>query len=119
MNRHASNPRSRIPCIKCRFDLSDPAERDTLRWIQDIARNAANTRDMLDLSQQLELRYTGITNVVLYARGDWVQGDGNLFETQFAAANGGTELNRDSDFDRFAQKYTGGKKKSTRWTSCP
>lgn len=35
MNRRASNPRSRIPCIKCRFDLSDPAERDTLRWIQD------------------------------------------------------------------------------------
>lgn len=34
MNRRASNPRLRIPRIKCHFDLSDPAERDALRWIQ-------------------------------------------------------------------------------------
>lgn len=32
MNRRSSLPRS--PRIKCHFDLSDSAERDTLRWIQ-------------------------------------------------------------------------------------
>lgn len=75
---------------------------------EQIARTAGHSRDLLDLSQQLEVRYTGITNVVLYARGDWVQGDGNLFETQTATTFGTTELYRDSDFDRFSQKYTGG-----------
>ena len=35
MNRRASLPRRpRSPRIKCRFNLNDPAEHDTLRWIQ-------------------------------------------------------------------------------------
>ncbi|MGE3310430.1 MAG: hypothetical protein AB7O66_10705 [Limisphaerales bacterium] len=75
---------------------------------ETLAREAANSRDMLDLSQQLELRYTGVTNVVFYARGDWIQGDGNLLEHQFLPATGVTEIHRDSDFDRFSQKYTAG-----------
>lgn len=74
----------------------------------DLAREAENSRDMLDLSQQIEIRYTGITNVVLYARGDWVEGDGNLFERQILRDTSFTELRRDSDFDRFSQKYTVG-----------
>jgi hypothetical protein len=74
----------------------------------DIAREAASSRDFLDLSQQIEVRYTGITNTVLYARGDWVQGDGNIFEHQAVPAAADVELNRDSDFDRLSQKYTAG-----------
>ncbi len=35
MNRRASLPRRpRSPRVKCRFNLSDPTERDALRWIQ-------------------------------------------------------------------------------------
>jgi hypothetical protein len=75
---------------------------------ETLARNAANNRDMLDLSQQLEVRYTGVTNVVFYARGDWIQGDGNLLEQQILRDSGLTEIHRDSDFDRFSQKYTAG-----------
>ncbi len=75
---------------------------------EEISRMAANNRDMLDVSEQLEVRYTGITNAVLYARGDWVEGDGNLLETQVVRDTGLAELYRDSDFDRFSQKYSVG-----------
>ncbi|MBX3745977.1 MAG: hypothetical protein KF833_11780 [Verrucomicrobiae bacterium] len=71
-------------------------------------RQAANARDTLDLSQHLEIRYTGITNVVLYSRADWTQGDGNLLEIQRLPAYDEIELRRDTDFDRFSQKYTAG-----------
>jgi hypothetical protein len=74
----------------------------------DIAREANHSRDMLDISEQLELRYTGVTNVVLYARGDWTQGDGNLLEAQTSPTTATSEIYRDSDFDRFTQKYTAG-----------
>ncbi len=75
---------------------------------EDLARLAASSKDMLDLSQQLEVRYTGITNVLVYARGDWVQGDGNLLETETFVPTREVELHRDTDFDRFSQKYSVG-----------
>ncbi len=97
-----------IPAFRVENQSLDGMSSWTDTGAETLAREAANNRDMLDLSQQLELRYTGVTNLVLYARGDWVQGDGNLFEYQLLRNTGETELRRDSDFDRFAQKYTAG-----------
>ena len=43
--------------------------------------SAESERGLLDVSEALELRYTGLTNWVLFARGTWLQGQGDLDET--------------------------------------
>lgn len=62
--------------------------------------------DALDVREQLELRYTGVTNWVFYGRGEWTQGDGKLNE------NGGIGLTpviaRETEDSRFFQKYVAG-----------
>jgi hypothetical protein len=35
-----------------------------------------NDNDVMDLNEALEIRYTGFTDLVLYTRGEWMQGDG-------------------------------------------
>jgi len=97
-----------IPAFRVENQSLDGVASWTDTGAETLAREAANNRDMLDLSQQLELRYTGVTNVVVYVRGDWVQGDGNLLEHQNLVTLGTTEIHRDTDFDRFSQKYTAG-----------
>lgn len=72
------------------------------------AYTASSDRGLLDLSQRLELRYTGITNVVLFARGDWLQGSGDLEETWDNVANQANVLSRTTDDKRNGQKYTVG-----------
>lgn len=95
-----------IPAFRVEDQNTDGRSSRLDTGAEEIARSAANSKDMLDLSQQLEIRYTGITNVLVYARGDWVQGDGNLLETEMQVPTRQTELHRDSDFDRFSQKYS-------------
>ena len=68
---------------------------------------ASNTDgEALDVRERLDVRYTGITNCVLYAQGEWTQGEGNLDE------NGGMYLGgpiqRESEDSRFFQKYSAG-----------
>lgn len=59
--------------------------------------------DSLDVTERLDVNYTGLTNWVLYTRGEWTQGTGSLRE------NGGLEqiapVTRDSDDERLFQKY--------------
>ncbi|MEY2465901.1 MAG: hypothetical protein QOD03_422, partial [Verrucomicrobiota bacterium] len=67
-------------------------------------------RGFTDVSERLELRYTGFTNWVLYARGEWLEGIGTLKETQAdndPDAPEGTSaiIKRNTDSDRFTQKY--------------
>lgn len=66
--------------------------------------NSDTDADLMDVRERLELRYRGVTNWVLYARGEWTQGKGNLDE------NGGLGLTpaiqRESDDSRFFQKYS-------------
>ena len=69
-------------------------------------RNINGGQDYLDFSERLEARYIGLKNWVLYARGDWDQGDGDLQERQTTLATGTIQLQRDTDFQRFGQKYT-------------
>lgn len=65
-------------------------------------------RNLIDVSEGLELRYTGVTNWVFYTRGEWLQGEGDLSEREFDALTGGLDLARDSDSTRFTQKYVAG-----------
>jgi hypothetical protein len=69
---------------------------------------ATSERGLLDVTERLELRYTGITNWVFYARGEWLEGSGDLREH---AQNTGTFSDvvfRDTDDNRFWQTYTAG-----------
>lgn len=70
------------------------------------ADQAASSRNLLEVAERLEMRYTGVTNWVFYARGDWTEGDGDLRE------NGGGGLTgpilRFTRDERFIQRYTAG-----------
>jgi hypothetical protein len=70
---------------------------------------AVSERSLVDIAERLELRYTGMTNWVLYARGDWSQAQGDLAEK---GGNGPTlsypGVDRVTDDSRFTQKYTVG-----------
>lgn len=68
-------------------------------------------RSFIDVTESLELRYTGFTNWSLYARGEWLEGQGSLKESEFDVVDEGVgpvQLQRDTDSERFVQKYTVG-----------
>jgi len=69
---------------------------------------AENSRGLLDVSEGLDLRYTGVTNWVFYAQGYWLQGQGDLEETRLNRDSGALVLDRQTDDERFTQKYTAG-----------
>ena len=69
---------------------------------------AVSERGLLDVTEALELRYTGVTNWVFFARGTWLQGQGDLEETQDNQSNDVNVLARSTDDDRFSQKYAAG-----------
>jgi hypothetical protein len=62
----------------------------------------------IEVSERLEARYVGLTNWVLYARGDWVQGQGNLNELLIEPASGTLDFAQNQDYRRTTQKYTAG-----------
>lgn len=68
--------------------------------------NSDSVGTSLDVTERLDVRYSGITNWVLYTRGEWTEGDGNLDE------NGGmgttTPIQRQTEDTRFFQKYSAG-----------
>ena len=65
-------------------------------------------RGFLDVSEGLEARYAGLTNWTFYARGEWLQGDGDLKEREQEAFTGVVDIFRDTDSSRFTQKYVAG-----------
>jgi hypothetical protein len=68
------------------------------------------SRETLDITESLEARYTGVTNVVLYARGEWLQGEGDISETEEFIEEDGVEvqIDRMTESTRFTQKYVTG-----------
>lgn len=73
--------------------------------VEDVV--ATRNRDLLDVSESLEARYTGLTNWVFYARAELLQGAGNLREAEIALSAPATPaIQRESDSTRFTQKYT-------------
>ncbi|MCI0744324.1 MAG: hypothetical protein L0Y58_02860 [Verrucomicrobia subdivision 3 bacterium] len=71
---------------------------------------AETERGILDVAESIEFRYSGVTNWVFYARGNWMQGQGDLeeVETFGPSTNRTVDLLRDTDFDRSIQKYAVG-----------
>ncbi|MGA4579574.1 hypothetical protein [Limisphaera sp. VF-2] len=82
---------------------------------------AQSERELLDVRERLEIRYTGFTNWVWYAVGDWTQGDGNLEETGGLSLVGGTgvaPVQRETEDRRWFQKYAVGTRwYATRWAT--
>jgi hypothetical protein len=69
---------------------------------------ATSERGLLDISEAIELRYTGVTNWVFFARGTWLQGQGDLDESFDNRSTAVNVLARSTDDDRFSQKYAAG-----------
>ena len=64
-------------------------------------------RGFTDVSEALELRYSGVTNWLFYVRGEWLEAQGNLEEQQSNTDPNapGVTLYRDTHDDRLTQKY--------------
>lgn len=75
-----------------------------------------SARDLIDLTESIDLRYQGVKNWVFYGEAEWTQGDGNQSEIEVALDHTPPteDLLRDSDFDRMLQKYTVG----ANWYAC-
>ena len=74
--------------------------------------NESGNQSDLEVSERLDLTYTGVTNWVLYARGDWTEGSGNLSQNGgLIPVNGITEFQSVQsriDNSRLFQKYSAG-----------
>ncbi len=69
--------------------------------------------DAIDVRERLDIRYSGITNWVFTAQGEWTEGQGNVAENGgiFNSINNpGTPIDRETDETRFFQKYSLGVK---------
>ncbi len=62
-------------------------------------------RGLLDVSEAVELRYSGLTNWVFYGRGSWLQGTGDLSENLNNRTTATAVLWRSTDDTRESQKY--------------
>jgi hypothetical protein len=69
--------------------------------------NTSRSDDM-SWAESVEARYTGLKNLVLHARGDWEQSDGDIREQELDVATAAIALERDSDIERRAQNYAAG-----------
>lgn len=70
------------------------------------ATSGANDRDYLDIAESIEVRFTGLTNWVLYARGEWSEDNGRLRQSEIPALTPDDADLLDEDVDRFTQKYS-------------
>lgn len=64
---------------------------------------------LTDVRERLDFRYTGFTNWVLYARGEWTEGQGSLRQFGGTGPVGGIgvpPVNNKTDDDRLFQKYS-------------
>jgi hypothetical protein len=68
-------------------------------------------RGVLDVRERLDVRYSAITNWVLFARGEWTESDGNLNESGGLSQVNGfgpPPIDLQTDDSRFFQKYSAG-----------
>ncbi|NGO38634.1 hypothetical protein G4L39_04360 [Limisphaera ngatamarikiensis] len=83
--------------------------------------SARSERDLIDVRERLEIRYTGLTNWSFQAVADWTQSDGSLDELGGLSLVGGTgvaPVQRKTDDSRFFQKYSlGARWYATRWAT--
>lgn len=73
--------------------------------------SSQSSRDVIDVAESLDGRYTGVTNWVFSARGEWDQGQGNLTQSGgLTQVNGigvpASQYAGETDDNRFFQKYS-------------
>lgn len=59
-----------------------------------------------EFSEAIEIRHTGIPNLTLSAKADWLQGSGNLEELRVLEHGRIVSIDRDTDNERTSQKYS-------------
>jgi hypothetical protein len=104
---------SLIPSVRAQKEYWDAnfSGFETLRDFAPTAYSGSSDRGVLDVRERLDLRYTGITNWVLYARADFTEGQGNLAQDGGFGPVGGIgslPVNIQTDDSRFFQKYSAG-----------
>jgi hypothetical protein len=70
--------------------------------------NSTSDGEMLDVRERLDVRYTGVTNWVCYAGGEWTEGSGNLNENGGLSQVNGIgvpPIHRQTDDTYWFQKY--------------
>ncbi|HKI68423.1 MAG TPA: hypothetical protein VKA67_02460, partial [Verrucomicrobiae bacterium] len=90
---------------------ADSAGWGTLSTFPSQSFTANSDRCVLDVTEGLNLRYTGVTNWVFYTRGLWTEGQGNLNENgglSQVAGFGVPPVQFQTDDSRFLQKYAAG-----------
>lgn len=68
----------------------------------------ANERSLRDVTESIEARYTGIPDWIFFARGEWLQGKGDMEETEIETVAARTTFSRRSDDRRSTRRYTAG-----------
>lgn len=71
-------------------------------------RSAFSSQDEMSYAEELEARYKGFDNVVLYTRAQWEQNDGDLDESGSGPGAPVLDLERSTDIERLRQKYAVG-----------
>ncbi len=71
-----------------------------------VPRSADTSVEFDNLAETFEIRYTGLNNFLFYARGDWEEEDGNVFEHEVVNGVSQGQLNKDTNY--FMQKYSAG-----------
>jgi len=106
-------PLSIVPSIRVQKEDTDASSSgiETLGNFATTPFDANGNQSVLDVRTRLDVTYKGITNWVLYARGDWTDGEGSLNALGgLGPVNGiGTlPITQETDDHRFFQKYSVG-----------
>jgi hypothetical protein len=74
--------------------------------LDDLA--AFSSQNEISYAQDIEARYKGFENVVLYTRAQWEENDSDLYESEGEQAAPVIDLERSTDTERLRQKYAVG-----------
>ena len=99
-----------VPSMRVQKEVwnSDSSTTLTLGNTTDGPLYSTGDGDALDVTEQLDVRYSGITNWVFFVRGEWTEGQGDHQES--GGIYLGSPIQRATDATRFFQKYSGGVK---------
>jgi len=102
-----------VPSLRIQQQSSDAnaSGTETLGTFTPVPFTAYGDANDLDVRERLDVSYNGITNWVLYARGELAEGNGNLTQNGGLVPINGIGIppvQEQQDIDRFFQKYSAG-----------
>jgi hypothetical protein len=101
-----------VPAIRVQKESWDASSSggSTLYTLPPDSFSGQSSRDVIDVTESLDTRYTGVTNWVFSARGEWDQGQGSLTQsgglTQVDGFGPSPLPQSETDDSRFFQKYS-------------